>query len=94
MHSQALDNDITESLSINLIDKKSKCLALKGKPYMVPPSLDPFMFSEEESALPSVSKSAKYNTFNSWPVSNNASSRNTTYGNQRQSFVVQTQRLG
>ena len=55
---------------------------LKGKPYMVPPSLDPFMFSEEENAMPSVSKSAKYNTFNSWPVSNNTSSRNTTYGNQ------------
>ena len=55
---------------------------LKGKPYMVPPSLDPFMFSEDESAMPSVSKSAKYNTVNSWPVSNNTSSRNTTYGNQ------------
>ena len=55
---------------------------LKGKPYMVPPSLDPFMFSEDENAMPSVSKSAKYNTFNSWPVSNNTTSRNTTYGNQ------------
>eukprot|EP00116_Pleurobrachia_bachei_P000076 sb/3460338/ len=53
---------------------------LKGKPYMVPPNFDPFMFSEEGDA---VSKAAKYSSFNSWPVHNNVPT-STIYSEQQQ----------
>ena len=81
LSNQALDNDMIDTIEVSDQQKFTKS-PLKGNHYMVTPSLDPFMFSEEESSKPSVSKSGKYTTFNSWPVSDNAFSRNTTYGSQ------------
>ena len=76
---QELDDDMVDTIQASDHQKFTKS-PLKGKPFMVTPSLDPFMFSEDESSMPSVSKSGKYTTFNSWPVSDNTSSRNNTYG--------------